>query len=169
MDLAEPRLDRRQALLGAGLISAGAFAALVPVGAAAADEEGTALANPIEGAWLGNVTPDPASGQSPFRILNLYTRGGGVVGSSDQLPATGSPGYGAWARSGENDFLITFELFVQVPAPGIFRVRAEATYDRQTDRISGPARFDFQPAGSPAFFPVGGSTFTAERVRALPL
>jgi hypothetical protein len=169
MDLAEPRIDRRRALMGAGLVGAGALTALLPVSAIAADEEGTDLANPIEGAWLGDVKPDPASHQTPFRILNLYTRGGGVVGSSDQLPSTGSPGYGAWVRSGNHKFLITFELFVLVPAPGIFRVRAEATYDRQTDRISGPARFDFQPAGSPTFIPVGGSQFTAERVRALPL
>lgn len=169
MAIEERRLDRRQALMGAGLLGAGAVAALLPAGAAAADEEGEHPAG-LEGAWLEQVIFD--DGSSPHQVLSLYTRGGGVVGDSNFPPNSGSTGIGAWKQVAARQYEITFQSFAFAPSGqhvGMLRIRALATYNRTTDEISGPARVEFQPAGSPVFLPPQHTHFTGKRIVALPL
>lgn len=143
MAIEESRLDRRQALLGAGLLGAGAVAALLPVGAGAADEEEGEHPAGLQGAWLEHVVPD--DGSPTHEVLNLYTQGGGVVGISNSAPNTGSTLMGAWKQVAVNEYQITFEGFVFSPTGayvGNLRIRALAIYDRATDHIAGPARVD---------------------------
>ncbi len=168
MSVAEGRLNRRQALLGVGVVSAGALAALMPAGVLAADDESRGL----EGAWLVTITPDHGTA-APHQVLTLYTKGGGVAAISDNAPNTGSTGFGAWERTGEDQYLNTFELFAfnaSGQLAGILRIRAHSTIKPQTrDHMIGQAHIDFQPNGSPTFFPAGSTHFTGSRIRALPL
>jgi len=169
MSIDARRLDRRQALMGAGLIGAGAVAALLPAGAAAADDEGKRAAG-LQGAWLEHVVPD--DGSPTHDVLNLYTQGGGVVGISNSAPNTGSTLMGAWKQVAAHQYEITFEGFIFSPSGdyvGNLRIRALANYDRATDQIGGPARVEFQPAGSPVFLPPQKTHFTGKRIVALPL
>ena len=167
MTLAERRLNRREALLGAGLVGAGALAALTP-GAAAADSGESAG---FEGAWLVTVTPDDST-QAPHRVLYLVIKGGGIAAVSDNPPSSGSTGFGAWQRTADDQFLSTFEqfAFTQSGQPaGILRIRTLGTIDQATDRLTGRANIDFQPSGSPGFFPAGTTHFAGSRIVALAL
>jgi hypothetical protein len=165
VDFTLRRLDRRQALKGAGLLGTAALAALIPAGVAADDQ--AAGEGSIQGAWLVDVVPDVGT-TAPHNVLITYAQGGTVVGSASDAPGTF---VGAWSQTRGNQAAFTFEAFTF--AQGIFagtlRVRGLATHDRDTDTISGPAHIDFQPAGSPTFFPAGSTKFSGSRVSVLPL
>ena len=166
MKIAERQLNRRQALVGAGLVGGGALAALMTAPAVAASEGETGL----EGAWLLDVTND--NGSPPNQVLTLNTSGGGVAVVSNNPPSTGSTGFGAWERTDDDAFLETFELFsfsASGQFAGILRIRAQSTLDEARDHRSGRARLEFQPAGAPGFFTVGTTHFSGSRIKTLPL
>src|ERR1700730_1806578 len=109
---------------------------MTPIGAAAADTERAGA----EGAWLV-VAKDDVTG-TLTQVLYLVTKGGGVAAVSDSPSRTGSTGFGAWERTGDNQFRSTFEQFAfdaSGNVTGILRVRTVATVDRTTDRMSGRA------------------------------
>lgn len=168
MTIGERRLNRREALLGTGLVGAGALAALIPATALAASDE----SGGFEGAWLVQVTPDDPT-QASHQVLYLVIKGGGIVAVSDNPPSSGSTGFGAWDRTGDTQFRSTFEQFAFTPSgqpAGILRVRTLGTIDEATDQLSGRAAIDFQPVGSPGFVvPAGTTHFTGTRIVALPL
>lgn len=158
------QINRREALIGAGLVGAGALTALLPeaVAAAGTDSEG------LQGAWLIKVTPD-AGTQAPHLVLTLYTEGGGVAAVSANPPTTGSSGLGAWERKGDNQYLEVFELFTfdgTGSFAGILRIRTLSSVDG--DNRIGQARVDFQPPGSNDFFPAGSTHFTGTRIKVVP-
>ena len=166
MTTAERRLNRREALLGAGLVGAGALAILTPVAAAAESGE-----SGFEGAWLVTVTPDTATTPAPHRVLFLTTKGGGVAAVADNPPSSGSTGFGAWQRTADGQFLATFELFTFTPlgqSTGILRLRTLATLDEETDGLTGRANIDFQPNEGP-FIPAGTTHFTGTRIKPVAL
>lgn len=166
MDLTLPRLDRRQALKGAGLLGTVALAALIPAGVIA-DETPAGDAD-IHGTWLVDVVPDTGT-IAPHKVLITYAQGGSVMASANDAPGTL---YGAWSITGDKGAGFTFEGFTfdaHGQFAGTLRVRGVAGHDRETDTISGPAHIDFQPPGSPTFFPAGSTQFSGARVRVLPL
>jgi len=166
MKFAERQLNRRQALVGAGLVGGGALAALVTAPAVAAGEGETGL----EGAWLLKIVND--SDGSTNLVMTLDTRGGGVAGVSNNPPSSGPPGFGAWVSTGDNQYNETFDLFEFNPTggfTGILRIRAQSSIDRTGDHRTGRARLEFQPAGAPDFFTVGTTHFTGSRIKAMPL
>ena len=172
MTVAERRLNRRQALLGAGIVGAGALATLMPAcGAAAAvtADSGSSGSNGLEGAWLEKVTPD--DGHPPHQLLTLYTKDGGAIATPTFPSSQVSSGYGAWTRSGDR-YLSTLELFSFSPSgqlAGLLRIRSLATVDQTGDQMSGQAKLEFQADGSSTFDPAGIAHFTASRIKALPL
>jgi hypothetical protein len=93
----------------------------------------------LEGSW--EVTVMPAGGD-PIVDTNTFTKGGGVI-NVDPDPNL-STGIGSWVRTGDNQFAVTFVHFLSDGgAPlGTLRVRAEITFDSQTDTFSGPFRTD---------------------------
>jgi hypothetical protein len=161
MSIAGRQLNRREALAGgAGLLGGGALAALLTAPAVAADES-----NGVEGAWLVHVVPD--DGSASHNVLYLVIKGGGIVAISDNPPTSGSTGFGAWQGATDNQFVSTFEQFAFTPggAPaGILRVRTQGSVDKATDQLTGRATIDFQPTGSPSFFPAGTTHFTGTRI-----
>jgi hypothetical protein len=161
MSITGRQLNRREALAGgAGLLGGGALAALMTAPAVAADET-----TGFEGAWLIHVVPD--DGSPSHNVLYLVIKGGGIAAISDNPPTTGSTGFGAWQRVADNQFISTFEQFAFTPAgdpAGILRVRTHGSLDKATDQLTGRATLDFQPTGSPRFFPAGTTTFTGTRI-----
>src|SRR3984893_17668541 len=149
MTIAERRLNRRQALLGAGIVGAGALATLMPAfgaAAAGAGRSGAPRAEGVGGDGGGVATPTFPSSQV-------------------------SSGYGAWTRSAER-YLITLELFSFSPSgqlAGLLRIRSLATVDQTGDQMSGQAKLEFEADGSSTFDPTGIAHFTASRIKALPL
>jgi hypothetical protein len=162
----ESGLNRRQAFTAAGLVGAGALTAMMPISAAAADTE---PAGP-EGAWLVDVVDD-APPNTKTQVLYLVTKGGGVAAISDSPPNTGSTGFGAWERTGDNQFRSTFEQFAfdaSGKVTGIFRVRTVATIDKTADRMTGRAVLDIQPHGTTQFTLAGTTHFTGTRIKVVP-
>ncbi len=155
MSVARYQLNRRELLAGgAGLLGGGALAALMTAPAVAAHES-----NGFEGAWLVNVKLE--SGYS-FNVLYLVIKGGGIAAVSDNPPATGSTGFGAWQDAEDNQFVSTFELFdFPAGAPArIQRVRTLGSIDKATGHLTGTATVDFQPPG-----PIFKTTFDGTRIK----
>jgi hypothetical protein len=167
MTVSERQFNRREALVGgAGLVGGGALAALAAMPALASSDAPTGL----EGAWLVNVTPDTAT-IAPHQVLTLYTKGGGVAAISDNAPNSGSTGFGAWQSAGDDKYLEVFELFTFDSTgqfAGILRIRSVSSVDETGDNMTGNANIDFQPPGSPTFFPAGTTHFTANRIKVIP-
>lgn len=167
MTIAERRLNRREALLGAGVVSAGVLAGMMPAAAVAADDESRGL----EGAWLIQVTPEGGT-VAPHQVLALHTKGGGVVITSSNPPNSVSPGLGAWERTGDHQYReifdsITFDSSGQMT--GLLQVRTETTVDEAGDHQTGRARIFFQPVGTSGFIPVGTTHYVGSRIGVLPL
>ena len=164
MNIAGRQLTRREALAGgAGLLGGGALAALMTAPAVAADES-----NGVEGAWLVHVVPD--DGSPSHNVIYLVIKGGGIGAVSDNPPASGSTGFGAWKGTSDNQFVSTFEQFAFTPSgvpAGILRVRTLGSINEATDQLTGRATIDFQPTGSPNFFPAGTTQFTGTRINAV--
>jgi hypothetical protein len=161
--------ERRAVLRGTGLLGAGVFAGLAPLAAHAAygdDSHG------IEGAWLILVTPQGAPPSAAYEVLNLYTVGGGVAGASAHDPATGSSVYGAWRRSGDHQFQITFVGFTFDKTSGAWtgrlKVQARATLSQDGQTISAPARVSiYTPSGS--LIVQSHTSFSGGRIAVEPL
>jgi len=167
MNVTDRRLNRRQALIGGSLLGGGALAAVMTAPVAAASQGSTGL----EGAWLITVTPDGGT-PAPHHVLALYSKGGGVVIATDNPPASGSTGIGAWESTADNQYIETFELFTFDPsgqATGILRIRAQSSLDGTANNMTGHATIDFQPAGTSTFMPAGTTHFAGSRITALPL
>jgi hypothetical protein len=172
MNIAGRQFNRREALAGgAGLLGGGALAALITAPVVAADGSNSVAS--VEGAWLVHVVPDEGSPDpSPYNVLYLVIKSGGIAAVSDHPPTTGSTGFGAWKATADNQFVSTFELFVFPPAgapAGILRVRTLGSIDKATDQLTGRATVDFKPTVSPSpdFFPAGTTHFTGTRIKAL--
>src|ERR1700676_4637945 len=126
MTITDRRLSRRQAIVGAGLVGGGALAAFMG-GPGVGGGEGQ---NGLEGSWLLKIVND--NGSPSNQVLTLDSTGGGVAAVSDNSPVSGSTGFGAWQKTGENQFLEPFELFsfdATGKLAGILRIRAQSALD----------------------------------------
>jgi hypothetical protein len=98
----------------------------------------------LEGTWRVTVTP-PAGGPPPSRSYHTYQRGGGLIQSN--LTEGGIPGQGVWARTGNNEFTLTFEKFLPVnPLTGqqgvfVFKVKEVIRLDGDTYSGRGEGAF----------------------------
>lgn len=161
--MSDARISRRNVLRGAGIAGVGGLAALMPAIPVAA-EGGT---NSIIGAWH----VDFATNTQSFQVLTIYTAGGEVAAVSSNPPSSGSPAYGAWRRAGDRQYLNTHEFFAFDPSgnlAGTVRVRLRVTLDEGGNSMSGQGNVDFQPAGSPTFFPAGTAHLTGSRISPMP-
>jgi hypothetical protein len=105
----EPRVNRRQVLLGAGA-AAGAAAmglATTVVTASADSEDG----NWILGAWDINVTPDANQGP-PFTGVVGFAQGGVISVADANTP---SPSVGGWKSGDDGKVIATFRNFSFAP------------------------------------------------------
>jgi len=169
MHMKPQQLERRKLLRGAGVLGAGAFVALAPGAIQAAQSDET---RGIEGAWLILVTPQGAPASDSYEVLNLYTAGGGVAGASAHDPATGSSVYGAWRRTGDHQFQITFVGFTFDKTSGAWtgrlKVQARATLTQDGQTISGLARVSiYTPSGS--LIVQSPTSFSGSRIAVEPL
>ncbi len=101
------RPQRRQILKGAGAVAASA-ALLSPTAALA---KTTTASQAIVGSWLGTVTPAPVI----LKVLFTFHQDGTVLESTqgdDAPPNLFSPGYGAWVKTGSDEFAMTFIRFL---------------------------------------------------------
>ena len=125
---------------------------------------GGSSAPQLEGSWEVTVMP---TGGDPIVNFATFTKGGGII-NTDPDPNL-SEGIGTWIRRGDNLFAVTFVQFLSdggVPL-GTLRVRAEITFDFQTDTFSGPFRVDVVIGGEVVQSICG--TVQARRINVEPL
>jgi hypothetical protein len=133
-------INRRSALKGAGLLGAGAIAALVPTTALAS--EGHKVQGDPAGGWDVTIT---VSGKPKAKGLVVLTDGGGALRShqNDLKPLSlASPSYGSWANLGETRQIgITFRNFRYAGADlvGTSDIRVRVTLSADGNRFSGTA------------------------------
>lgn len=143
--MTDVRPNRRQVLKSAGAL--GALAALVSPTVACAQQastqqastqQATGNAEGLEGAWQGTVTTEGLGAPPPLPILIMFAADGGLV-VSGRPP--GTPGFGAWARTRENTFALTF-LALRFDPQGHFagttNVRAQANLSKDGNTYTGP-------------------------------
>ena len=142
------KTKRRQLLKGVGALSAlGALTALgTPIAAFA---KNTDAGQGPEGSWLFTVTATSSSGlPSPIIGFETYAAGGGYT-ETDQLSfmpsSLATPGHGAWKRTGDRTFLLTY-LTLNHDTKGTFqgtsKIRQIATLNEAGNAYSGSGNFD---------------------------
>lgn len=167
MDIAQHRIARREALMGSGLVGAGALAVLMAGCGSGSAQGATSESTALEGTWSLDVTLDDST---KHQALILCTKDG-VVGVSATLASDSfANGFGVWTRSG-GQYLITFEVLVV--ASGLFggslRVRAMPDISQSRDQLTAKVKFDVQPPGASGFMTGGGATWTGSRIKPLAL
>ena len=167
-------LNRRQALIGTGLVGAGALAAMLSgcaagVSATSSPSGGATTggqAPGLQGAWRIAVTVDDGSHHD---ALMLCTADGGIATASTLPPASVASGYGAWSR-GAADYLITFEAFVfngSGELDMVLRIQGPVTIEEAGDGLSAKVRYDVAPTIKASFSPGGTATWTGTRIKPL--
>ena len=167
MGIAERQVNRREALIGSGLVGAGALAALM-AGCGTSSAAGTDSASAtLEGTWRLDVTLDDGT---KHQSLILCTKDGGVGVTATLTSDSFANGFGVWTRSG-GQYLVTFEALVIASGAsgGSLRIRAMPTIDGSGDQLTAQVKFDVQPPGSSSFTPGGGATWTGARIKPLAL
>jgi hypothetical protein len=106
---------------------------------------GGSSAPQLEGTWEVTVLP---TGGDPIVDFATFTKDGGVI-NTDPDPSL-STGLGTWARTGGNQFAVTFTHFLSAGgAPlGTIKVRGNQTFDPLTDTFSGTFRTDIIIGGN---------------------
>lgn len=166
MRMTEHRINRRQALVGTGLVGAGAFAALVSA-CGTASTGTTSPSSGLEGTWSQDVTLDDGT---KHQSLMLCTKEGGVAVTASLQANSSGTGFGVWTQTA-GQYLITFEAFVITAGlyDTLLRVRAAPTIDASGDRMTARVAFDVQQAGAASFAPGGHATWVCSRIKALPV
>jgi hypothetical protein len=167
MGIAERRVNRREALMGSGLVGAGALAALMAGCGTGSAQGATSASTALEGTWRIDVTLDDGT---KHQGLILCTKDGGVGVSAALAADSFANGFGVWTRSG-SQYLITFEALVIASGAfgGGLRVRAMATIGQSGDQLTAQVKFDVQPPGASSFSTGGGATWTGIRIKPLAL
>jgi hypothetical protein len=162
--MSETRISRRRALQGAAIAGAAGLAALAPrvVQASSGEEPGTT----IVGSWRGTVS---TTGAPSFGALTSFAAGGTLVSSASvdlQPNNLATPGYGAWRRTDDGRYAVTFQFFTFDPhsnPAGSGEVKARLTVDG--DHLHGHFTVTiFDPAGHVVFTASG--SLEATRIEA---
>lgn len=168
------RLNRREVLVGTGLVGAGALAAMLSgcaAGVAATTSPSAApttggQAAELAGAWRIAVTVDDGSHHD---ALMLCTSDGGVTTTATLPPATVASGYGAWSRSA-TDYLLTFQAFAfngSGELEMVLRIHGLITIDTSGDGLSAKVKYDVAPTIKSSFSPGGTANWTGTRIKPL--
>lgn len=167
MGIAERRVNRREALMGSGLVGAGALAALMVGCGTGAAKETSIGSTALDGTWRLDVTVDDGT---KHQALMVCTKDGGVVTSATLASDSFANGYGVWTSSG-GQYLITFEAFVVTSGTfaGGLRIRGVPTVNQSGDQLTAKVKFDVQPPGASSFTLGGGATWTGSRIKPLAL
>lgn len=165
MGIAERRVNRREALMGSGLVGAGALAALMAGCGTGSAQGATSAPTALEGTWRLGVTLDDGT---KHQALILCTKDGGVVTTATLASDSFATGYGVWVRSG-GQYLITFEALVVASGTfgGSLRIRAVPTIGQSGDQLTAQVKFDVQAPGASSFTTGGGATWTGSRIKPL--
>lgn len=121
----------------------------------------------LEGAW--SVTLDVAGGPTCASAPAVFTREGTVIADSCSLSL--AVGYGAWIRTGNRQFGITFVGNVHGPAGavvGSYKVRSSVSLDTANSSFSGPFTTQFFNATGALTLTTSG-TVRASRIQVEPL
>jgi hypothetical protein len=160
-------VSRRHVLKGAGIAGAASLAALAPSGivARAGRSDDT-----IVGAWKGTAT---LTGIPSFGTLLSFAAGGSLVHSASPdlqntaaAPNLSSPSYGAWKRTGSEEYAVKFFFFTfdsQTNPSGSGEVTEKLTVDG--DDLHGKVFVTLFDTNGNAFFTVDGK-ITAKRIEA---
>lgn len=138
--------------------------------------------NSIAGSWNVVATVPAPGGTRDFRALITFSEGGGMIASAegdllqfgnDLSPATA--GHGAWARTGNREFLMTFrQIFYSIDAMGNSsyaggnKVRHTAIMNRFGTAWSGRMTVEFFDENGQVIA-TGTGTATATRIVVEPL
>jgi hypothetical protein len=167
MAIAERGVNRREALIGSGLVGAGALAVLVAGCGAGSTQGANSASSTLEGAWRLDVTLDDGT---KHQSLILCTRDGGIGVSATLAPDSFANGFGVWAKSGDQ-YVITFEALVIASGAdgGSLRVRAVPIVDQSGDQLTAQVKFDTQLPGASIFTTGGGAKWIGNRIKPLGL
>jgi hypothetical protein len=169
MTVTDRGLNRREGLMGTGLVSAGALAALMSGCGSGSTSVANSTSGGLAGAWREEITLD--DGQV-HQALILCTTDGGVAVTAALPPSSFESGFGTWTRTGDHQYLITFEALV-IKASGEldFRLRVSATpmIDQTGDQMTARVHFDVQPAGASSFTSGAGGSWKGSRIKPVPL
>ena len=122
-----------------------AIAALITLTSTQSSATAGVSASQLEGSWEVTVMP---TGGDPIVDFATFTQGGGLI-NIDPDPNV-SAAIGTWVKTGGKRFAATFVHFLSdagVPL-GTLKVRAEGTFDPQTDTFSGPFQTDVVIGGN---------------------
>lgn len=130
----------RLALLLMALLAVAAL-----IGSQSSQARGGAVAPQIEGSWLVTVTVP--GGPPPFRAIETYCAGGGLVSTDGGTPPSAGHVYqGTWAKTGGHEFAFTF-LGLQYDAAGVhsgfIRVRETLTLEPDTNAFNATGTVQF--------------------------
>jgi hypothetical protein len=167
MSVAEARVNRREALMGSGLVGVGALAVLVAGCGTGSAQDAASESATLEGTWRVDVTLDDGT---KHQALILCTKDGGVGVSATLASDSFANGYGVWTRSG-NQYLITFEALVVASGAfgGSLRIRAVPTIGQSGDQLTAQVKFEVQQPGASSFTTGGGASWTGSRIKPLAL
>jgi hypothetical protein len=167
MEIARHRVNRREALIGSGLVGAGALAVLMAGCGTGSAQSSTSPSTTLEGTWRIDVTLDDGT---KHQGLILCTKDGAVGVSATLASDSFANGFGVWARSG-SQYLITLEAFVIASgvSGGSLRIRAIPTIGQSGDQLTAQVKFDVKQPGASTFTTGGGATWTGSRIKPLAL
>ncbi len=167
MGIAERRVNRREALIGSGLVGAGALSVLLAGCGTGSAQSAASASTALEGTWRVDVTLDDGT---KHQALILCARDGGVSVSATLTSDSFANGFGVWTLSG-SQYLITFEALVVATGTygGSLRIRAIPTISQSGDELRAQVTFDVQPPGGSSFTSGGGATWIGTRIKPLAL
>lgn len=132
----------------------------------------------LSGSWL--VTTTPLGGPPPFQGLITFDAGGGLVASAQGdillnappgVPPIATAGHGAWARTGQREFLFTFrQLYYDADGgfQGGAKIRMAVNLNRAGNEWSGQLTVDYLDSDGNVVFS-GAGTAQAIRIMVEPL
>lgn len=173
--MSESTLTRRNMLQGAGMAGAAGLAATIGVGAFPNIATAASTENPgdaLVGAWRGVAT---LTGLGSFETLLSFALGGTLVHSASldlqntpSAPNLSSPSYGAWKRTGPNQYAVKFEFFTfdaQTNPSGSGVVKEQLSVD--DDKLTGAITVTLFDTGGNVIPPSDiPGTITANRIEA---
>ena len=95
------------------------LALALPVAAFARPGDNARSAATLAGSWVTSVTPDPASGNPPFRELFTFHNDGTLTMIDDNAPAPPFPftaGHGVWKRDTDDTYVFHYLNLIYDPA-----------------------------------------------------
>ena len=167
MGIAEHQVNRREALIGSGLVGAGALSVLLAGCGTGSAQSAASASTALEGTWRVDVTLDDGT---KHQALILCAKDGGVSVSATLTSDSFANGFGVWTLSG-SQYLISFEALVVAAGTygGSLRIRAIPTISHSGDELRAQVKFDVQPPGGSSFTTGGGAMWIGTRIKPLAL